>query len=260
MHFETPPACGVAKPGEFMKTLFLAIAVAIAPWAPVVGAQGLKDHFSSGEEARSAYESGTFVFYIPTIRRQATLAAGEAVRGLPHDSIVDVVTPDRLGGRNHVLLAAGTPVVYDVRTGRALRMAACNNLIFSVVSIPRPAPAQGVPGQMGPQGPEGPQGPTGPQGPQGVPGTSCALQVVEGQKVLTCGNTSVIIQDGAPGPQGPAGPRGPRGGLTTGGKVAVSAAIAVPTVLTVLCLTGVVCRKGGGATKGGVGVRTRPIR
>lgn len=73
--------------------------------------------------------------------------------------------------------------------------------------------ATGAQGDAGPQGPPGAQGDAGPQGP---PGTSCSVESVaadpsvapNGGALITCGDTSTLLLNGAPGPTGPQGEPG----------------------------------------------------
>lgn len=68
----------------------------------------------------------------------------------------------------------------------------------------------------------GPVGPQGPRGEQGTPGTSCSVQQVDvsdaapyGGAIITCGEASVLISNGAPGPRGEPGPITQHGILRT---------------------------------------------
>jgi hypothetical protein len=68
-------------------------------------------------------------------------------------------------------------------------------------------------GAPGPAGDAGPQGDAGPEGP---PGTSCSVESVaadptvapNGGALITCGDTSTLLLNGAPGPTGPQGQPG----------------------------------------------------
>lgn len=70
----------------------------------------------------------------------------------------------------------------------------------------------------GPPGPEGPTGPQGPAGPQGPQGSGCSVVVVApggaapyGGAQVTCGTSSVLLVNGAPGQDGQDGADGQDG-------------------------------------------------
>ncbi len=133
-------------------------------------------------------------YYHPVlVRQQKADKEAEIAQGRPTPSCIDMDLPDRLGGRGWVRVGDDRKIIFDMKTGKPLRLAECNNKIYSVVALPGQAGTPGQPGAPGPQGLQGPPGPQGPQGIQGPPGQTMAQQAVAIQP------PPPVYQDQAPG-------------------------------------------------------------
>ncbi|OGE82108.1 MAG: hypothetical protein A3B95_00565 [Candidatus Doudnabacteria bacterium RIFCSPHIGHO2_02_FULL_43_13b] len=146
--------------------------VGLGASSPTAQTPTLVDHWKTSTECLASVDAP---FYYPSVIKTRVLAANEVVRGLPSDSCVDMVLPDREGKRGFVKVEKGREFVYDRGTGLPLRMTACNNDSFQIVAFPTLKPLPGPPGPQGPTGPQGPQGPRGPVGPQGPKGTDAIV-------------------------------------------------------------------------------------
>ena len=136
---------------------FIAVLCLILGFAPSVEAQ-MVDHWSTSAECMAASNAP---LYHPSMLRAQKLGPDEAIRGHPTGGCFEMDLPDRLGGKGFVRVEVGREFVYNLRTGQVLRLAACNNHVYSWTGF---APASGLQGPMGPQGPAGPQGPQGNSG------------------------------------------------------------------------------------------------
>lgn len=149
------------------------------------------DHWATSGECLTA-ESGPY--YYPTIVHEQPLANDEVEGGLPSPSCVEMNLPDRLDGRGWVRIGEDRKVIFDRETGKPLRLAECNNQIFSVVALP----INDLIGEKGDQGPQGPKG------------DSCSVQQnSDGSKTIYCQDgTTTVVKDGMQGPRGPQGEQG----------------------------------------------------
>ncbi len=154
----------------FVGTIFVIVGVFVSALPTSAQTVTVVDHWATLNECLMAQSAP---FYYPTILTQKKLREGEVVRGHPTGGCIEMDLPDRMGGRGFVKIEPGRRFVYDARTGKILRLAECNNAVYSETPF---RPIWGIPGLRGPRGfrgvpgPTGPQGPMGPAGPPGPPG------------------------------------------------------------------------------------------
>ena len=209
-----------------MKKLVLATLVATVVFGFSAPVWAEKDHWATSEKCLAAQYAP---YYFPTLVHQQALVNGEVVGGLSTPSCVDMVLPDRFGGRGWVRIGDDRKVVFDKSTGRPKRLAECNNQIFAVVALPL---VQGEQGKTWPLGPQGPEGPRGEDGYTPIKG--------------------VDYRDGAPGPRGLTGPEGPMSELSWSQRHPIATtAIGIGIAVVVLAICHNTCAPwsgwGGGA-------------
>ncbi len=101
------------------------------------------DHWATADACVAAQSAP---FYVPS-KRDVPLGPDERVGRFARNSCVEMILPDRIGGRGFVKAHAGDEFVYSVKTGAIVRFLPCNNDVFGWVEIPDApvAPAQAIP-------------------------------------------------------------------------------------------------------------------
>lgn len=147
--------------GVIVLALFAFGSLAEAQTAPVI------DHWKTAEECLAAQNAP---FYYPTILSERKLGKGERIWGHQTGGCFEMDLPDRIAKRGFVRIEAGRRFVYDGTTGKLLRLAECNNDVYSVEPFPPLKVAQGIQGNSGAVGPQGPKGDKGDKGDVGSMG------------------------------------------------------------------------------------------
>lgn len=140
------------------------LAVLLAMGSAQANAQAIVDRFSTVAECLATKEAP---FYYPSIVSKRRVAANEVVRGHSTGGCFEMDLPDRVGGRGFVRVELGREFVYNRLTGQVLRLAECNNTVYSWRSFLETEGRVGLTGPMGPQGPQGIQGLRGENGRDG---------------------------------------------------------------------------------------------
>jgi len=155
---------------ENMKTLLLVVVIVFSGTMKAE-AQAIEtvDHWSTAEECLA---SVTSPYYYPSILKSQKLEKDEVVRGPAVGGCVEMSLPEKLNGRGFVRIEAGRKFVFNEKTGKILRLAECNNEVFSYVPFPifSLTGMTGMTGQMGPQGIQGLPGKNGLRGEKGQDG------------------------------------------------------------------------------------------
>lgn len=208
-----------------MKKIFLATLVATAVLflfsAPVWAEP---DHWATSEECRAAKNSP---YYYPFKPGNLPLENDEIVGGFSTARCVEMILPDRLGGRGWVKIGEDRKIVFDKKTGKAKRLMECTlrKQILADIPIPSVQAKDGKNGDPGTPGPQGLQGYKGDKGDPGEPGTP-GQQGPAGYTPIK-GVDYRDGYDGAPGApglqgyQGIPGPQGPQGVPGQNGQVVV---------------------------------------
>lgn len=123
-------------------------------------------------------------YYYPTVLSKKKMVPGEAIYGNPTGGCADMDLPDRLGGRGWVRIGPDRKLVYDLTTGKILRLEECDNKIYAWAPFPEP---QGAPGRQGIAGQNGKDGENGRDGADGNDGKGASI----GKVVAIAGATAV---------------------------------------------------------------------